>query len=404
MEQKAERLERAESKLPFELAKRSHALRKGVTGDFGHLVTYPNFFTKFASEIPISELLARSYVIIDKPAGPTSHQVSAYVKDIVGAEITGHTGTLDPNVTGVLPVALSRSTKMIMGLINAGKEYVCYMFVHKALDEAQIRSVCQSFVGQITQLPPVKSAVKREERQRSIYYLNILEIDGQHVLFKVGCEAGTYIRKLCTDIGDKLGCGAHMQQLVRTKAGPFSTQHMVTLQDFQDAFIAYSQNGDETRLRSMLVPVEQSLSHLRKVFVFDTAAVRLVHGATLLVPGVLMCDQYISQKETVVVYDIHGKLVGIGEAQMDGGSILSESKGVCVVMKRIFATLSDYGIVQEPKVKSDAVEKPVRKFEKSSSDKHKSPLKGFAAYRQKAQRYKSKPRGNSRSRPRSKVN
>jgi H/ACA ribonucleoprotein complex subunit 4 len=333
------------TKLPYEKLRRAIRMRKGVVGDFTHLNKFPDFYIGLRDRFSVEELLTRSFVVINKPAGPTSHQVAAYVKDILGAPITGHTGTLDPNVTGVLPVGLDLATKMIMGLINTGKEYVCYMHIHELCDEAQIREVCQSFVGTITQLPPVKSAVKRQERDREIYYLEILEIDGRDVLFKVGCEAGTYIRKLCTDIGVALGCGAHMHQLVRTKAAAFGTADMVTLDELRDAYISYKEVGD-LRIKNYLYPVEWALSHLRKVYVFDAAAARLAHGAQLMVPGVLMCDENIKLGDSVVVYDMRGKLVGLGTAKLPGKTMITESKGLAVKMDRMFLQSKDVVIVK----------------------------------------------------------
>jgi H/ACA ribonucleoprotein complex subunit 4 len=338
------------TKLPFEKLRRAIRMRKGVSGDFSHLTKIPEFYKSLRDKYTVEELLTRSFVVINKPAGPTSHQVAAYAKDILGVSISGHTGTLDPNVTGVLPVGLEKATKMIMGLLNTGKEYVCYMHVHELIDEEKIRSVCESFVGRITQLPPVKSAVKRQEREREIYYLQILEIQGRDVLFKVGCEAGTYIRKLCTDIGVELGCGAHMHQLIRTKAAAFSTVDMVNLEELRDAFISYKEIGD-LRIKNYLYPVEWALSHLRKVYVFDVAAARLAHGAQLMVPGIFMCDENIKLADMVVVYDMRGNLVGIGTAKLTGKQMLSESKGLAVRMDRMFLQSSDVVIEKRaPKV------------------------------------------------------
>jgi H/ACA ribonucleoprotein complex subunit 4 len=150
---------------------------------------------------------------VDKPSGPTSHQISAYVKDILAIDKAGHSGTLDPKVTGVLPVTTGRATKGVQLLIKAGKEYVALMHIHKDIDEAEVRKACEEFIGKIQQLPPIRSSVKRQLRTRSIYYFEIIEIEGRDVLFRVGCEAGTYIRKLIHDLGQRLGCGAHMVTL-----------------------------------------------------------------------------------------------------------------------------------------------------------------------------------------------
>ena len=152
----------------------------------------------------VPELIEYGIVNIDKPKGPTSHQVSDYVQKILGINKAGHSGTLDPRVTGVLPIALGRATRVVQILLTAGKEYIGIMHLHKEVGKEKIKNVVSQFIGNIRQIPPIKSAVKRVERVRKVYYFEILEIDGKDVLFKVGVESGTYIRKLCDDIGKKL--------------------------------------------------------------------------------------------------------------------------------------------------------------------------------------------------------
>ncbi|MEM4398012.1 MAG: RNA-guided pseudouridylation complex pseudouridine synthase subunit Cbf5 [Candidatus Woesearchaeota archaeon] len=173
--------------LPFETIKRSVLIRKisETSEKFG---CYPE-------NRKIEEHIKLGIVNIDKPQGPTSHQVSAYVQKILNINKSGHAGTLDPNVTGVLPIALEKSTKIVQTLLLAGKEYVCLMHFHKKVEEYDLYKVLDKFTGKINQLPPVKSAVKRQLREREIYYIEVLEIKDQDVLFKVGCQAGTYIRK-----------------------------------------------------------------------------------------------------------------------------------------------------------------------------------------------------------------
>ena len=142
-------------------------------------------------------------------------------------------------MTGVLPIALEKATRIVQILLKAGKEYICLMHLHKEISEQDIRETVKKFTGEIKQLPPVKSAVKRQERFREIYYFNILEIQDKDVLFKIGCQAGTYIRKIVHDFGLSLNIGANMQQLIRTKAGPFTDKTWTTLHDLKDAYELY---------------------------------------------------------------------------------------------------------------------------------------------------------------------
>jgi len=321
--------------LPFQKLKRRLVQRPFVTADFSHLKKHQDLVQKFKKERPLSELYDKSFVVLNKPQGPTSHQVAAYVKEILGLERTGHTGTLDPNVTGVLPVGLGRATRIIMGLINTGKEYVCYMKLHDDYTPDEIRAVCGEFVGDIEQLPPIKSAIKRELRTRTVYYLDVLEIQGRDVLFRIGCQAGTYIRKVCTDIGEKLGSGGHMQQLVRTKAACFTDSAMFTLDDLRDA-VVFAKEGNEAVLRSILQPVERAVSHLRRVYVFNTAARRIIQGAQLMVPGIIMVDENISAQEDVAVYTQFGEFLCLGQALVNGKSMLRKEKGIALKSTRVF--------------------------------------------------------------------
>src|SRR3989338_5600792 len=146
-------------------------------------------------------------------------------------------------------------------LLKAGKEYICLMHIHSQIPQSKIHKSSKEFIGKIIQLPPVKSAVKRQLREREIYYLEILEIKNQDVLFKVGCQAGTYIRRICDDWGRLLGTRAHMQQLVRTKAGPFNDNEWYSLQELKDAMLLHEE-GNDSEIKKIVKPVEFSLQHL----------------------------------------------------------------------------------------------------------------------------------------------
>src|SRR3972149_3490311 len=205
----------------------------------------------------IREYIMKGAVNLDKPAGPTSHEVTSWGKKILEVEKAGHSGTLDPNVTGLLPIMLGDATKSVDALLTAGKEYVCLMKLHTEIPEKEIKRVIKEFTGEIYQKPSIKSAVKRETRIRTIYYLELIEDDGKNIHLKVGCEASTGIRKICHDMGMALGTGAHMQELRRTKSGPFREDGtLITLQDLQDAYIEWKENGNENVLRKIILPME----------------------------------------------------------------------------------------------------------------------------------------------------
>ena|SRR3989338_1982484 len=281
------------------------------------------------------ELIEYGIINIDKPAGPTSHQISAYVQKILNITKAGHSGTLDPGVTGVLPIALQKGTRVVQALLTAGKEYVCIMHVHKDIPEKEIRRVCEKFTGKIRQLPPIKSAVKRQWRFRKIYYIDILEIQEKDVLFRVGCQAGTYIRKLCSDIGKEIG-GAHMAELRRTKAGSFNERTtLCTLQDLADACYYYTKEGNDKYLRHLIQPIEKAVEHLPKIWVFDQTVNTLCNGASLKCPGISKVTSNVQLEDVVAVMTLKNELVGLGNAKLISKDMLSD-KGIAVKLEHVF--------------------------------------------------------------------
>lgn len=322
-----------ENLMPFEKIKRELFVRKEAeTSDK---------FGKSPDKRTVDELLEYGVVNIDKPPGPTSHQVSAYVKEIINIKKAGHSGTLDPNVTGCLPIAFGNATRIVQALLIAGKEYICLMHLHKDIEEYEIRRATSEFVGKIKQLPPIKSAIKRQWRYRKIYYLQILDIDGRDVLFKVGTQAGTYIRKLVHDIGEKLGCGAHMAELRRTKAGPFNEDTLVTLHDLKDAYHFYKEDKNDTEIKKCILPIEYATNHLAKVYVFDTTVNTLCHGANLKVPGISKVESDIQVDDMVAIMTLKGELVAIGQAKMISKEMLGE-KGLAVSIDKVFMLPGTY--------------------------------------------------------------
>ena len=206
--------------------------------------TNPNY-GKSPDERSIKELLNCSMINLDKPNGPTSHQIDAWLREMLEADKVGHGGTLDPNATGILPIAIGNATRVLQVLLSAGKEYIGVMKLHKNIDKNKILDVCKSFVGDVSQIPPVRSAVKRVRRKRSIYYFEVIQIKEKNVLFRVGCEAGTYVRTLCVDIGRKLKCGAHLAELRRTRVGNIREKDSVILHDVKDAYIFWKEEKNE---------------------------------------------------------------------------------------------------------------------------------------------------------------
>jgi len=300
-------------------------------------------FGRKPSERDIEEHIRKGVINLDKPAGPTSHEVTAWVKRILNLDKAGHSGTLDPKVTGLLPIMLEEATKAVDALLTAGKEYVCLMKLHKNMPEKKVEEVFEEFTGEIYQKPSIKSAVKRKTRVRRIYYMEILEIDGKSVLFKVGCEAGTYIRKLCHDIGLALGSGAHMQELRRTRTGPFhEDETLVTLHDLKDAYVEWKENNDERLLRKAILPMEYALLHIPKIVIRDSAVDALCHGAGLAAPGVLSLEGGIEKGDVVAIFTQKGEVVSLGRALMKSVEILKAATGMVATTDRVFLKPGTY--------------------------------------------------------------
>jgi H/ACA ribonucleoprotein complex subunit 4 len=285
---------------------------------------------------PLDMHLHLGAINLDKPSGPTSHEVVAWVKRILGAEKAGHSGTLDPKVTGILPVLLGDATRIMEELLLAGKEYICLMRVHRPLSKKKILDVCGEFQGEIYQKPPLRSAVIKGLRKRVIYYLEVLEIEEQLVLLKVGCEAGTYMRKLCYDIGLALGTGANMEELRRSKAGPFrEDETLVTLHQLKDSYETWRQTGDESQLRKVVLPVEAALSHLPRLVIADNAVDAVCHGAPLAAPGLLSLETGIVKDDMVGIFTLKGEAVAVARAAAGSEEMLEAKTGLVARTERV---------------------------------------------------------------------
>jgi len=226
-------------------------------------------------------------------------------------------------------------------LLKAGKEYVCLMHIHTPITQSKIHKSSKEFIGKIIQMPPVKSAVKRQLREREIYYLEILEIKNQDVLFIVGCQAGTYIRTLCVNFGKALGTNAHMQQLVRTKSGPFNEKESYSLQDIKDAFTLYEE-GEESQLKKILKPAEFAVQHLPKIWVIDSAVDTLCHGANLSIPGISKLNNKIEKNDLVAIFTLKEELVALGSAILTSEEIMNQEKGLVIKTSKVYMDPETY--------------------------------------------------------------
>ena len=302
----------------------------------------PDKWGKRPSDRTVGELRRGGVIILDKPSGPTSHQATAWARDALHLDKVGHGGTLDPYVSGVLPLTTGKAVRLTDVVLSSDKEYICLMRLHGDRPEKRVREVMGKFVGKIYQLPPVRSAIKRQVRIRTISELEVLEVRGRDVLFRMSCDAGTYARTLCTDVGDLLGCGANMVELRRSRSGKMTEARAVSLQDLKDAYVFWQQYGREDWLRSMILPMEVLVEPLPKIVVKATAVDALCHGADLNISGIHMLDEEIRKNALVALMTIRGELIALGHMSMSTQKIMATSQGKAVDVERVFMEPGHY--------------------------------------------------------------
>ncbi len=285
-------------------------------------------------ERAIEDYLEYAVVPLDKWVGPTSHEVSSNACKLVRARKAGHSGTLDFDVSGVLPVLFNNACKIATILLKSGKEYVCVLELGSSVETEELESALAHFRGPIYQRPPLASAVKRVLRIREVKELELLEHDGRWVLFRASVQHGTYIRKLCTDIGAVLGVSGKMAELRRTRAGGFTESHCVTMHDLSDALWLWRERGDESKLRLIALPLEEAL-HLKKAVVSDGALKPITTGANVAIPGILSLDEGIKEGEVVQVLSGKGECACLARAYHSTKDIVAKGKGFAFDVERV---------------------------------------------------------------------
>ena len=298
-------------------------------------------YGKAPSSRTVEELLDTGIIVIDKPSGPTSHQVSAWVSKMLGGRKVGHGGTLDPAVTGVLPVGIGLSVRALDALHFLPKEYVGVMRFHADVGKNEVSALFSEFTGRIYQFPPVRSAVRRERRIRQIHSLELLEMSGRMVLFRVECEAGTYIRTLCRDIGEASGAGGQMIELRRTRSGPYKESMAVTLQGLEDA-VHYMSEGQPAELLSIVRPFETLLQSFPMIILKDSAVDSICHGANLTVKGVASVPSGIKRGSVVSLMSSKGEGIALANALMSSEMIDNTASGIACDTLRVFMKPGTY--------------------------------------------------------------
>ncbi|XP_047058163.1 H/ACA ribonucleoprotein complex subunit 4-like [Lolium rigidum] len=295
---------------------------------------------------PIAEHLRYGVINLDKPSNPSSHEVVAWIKRILRVDKTGHSGTLDPKVTGNLIVCVDRATRLVKSQQGAGKEYVGIVRFHAAVpDTARVVRALESLTGAVFQRPPLISAVKRQLRVRTIYESKVLHHDPERHLavFWISCEAGTYVRTLCVHLGLLLGVGAHMQELRRVRSGILGEQdNMVTMHDVMDAMWALDNYKDESYIRRVVMPLEKILTSYKRLVVKDSSVNAICYGAKLMIPGLLRFENDIDVGEEVVLMTTKGEAIAIGIAEMPTAVMATCDHGAVAKIKRVVMDRDTY--------------------------------------------------------------
>ncbi|CAI9779462.1 unnamed protein product [Fraxinus pennsylvanica] len=310
----------------------------------GHYTPIPSGYSPLKRPLP--EYIKYGVMNLDKPANPSSHEVVAWVKRILRVEKTGHSGTLDPKVTGNLIVCIDRATRLVKSQQGAGKEYVCIARLHSKVPEvAKVARALETLTGAVFQRPPLISAVKRQLRIRTIYESKLLEYDADRhlVVFWISCEAGTYVRTLCVHLGLLLGVGGHMQELRRVRSGIMGEKdNMVTMHDVMDAQWVYDNYRDESYLRRVIMPLEVLLTSYKRLVVKDSSVNAICYGAKLMIPGLLRFENDIDVGGEVVLMTTKGEAIALGIAEMTTAVMATCDHGVVARIKRVVMDRDTY--------------------------------------------------------------
>merc|ERR1711970_735625 len=309
-----------------------------------HYTPLPNGCSPLKRDIV--EYIKSGFINLDKPANPSSHEVVAWIKRILKVQKTGHSGTLDPKVTGCLIACVERATRLVKSQQSAGKEYVCIFRLHENEPNVlKIKQTLDKLKGAQFQCPPLISAVKRQLRVRTVYENKLIEYDPSKNMgiFWVSCEAGTYVRTICIHLGLFLGTGGQMQELRRVRSGITGEKDgLVTMHDILDAQWVYENHKDEAYLRRCIKPLEAMLIGHKRIIMKDSAVNAVCYGAKIMLPGVLRYENGIEMNQQIVVCTTKGEAVCLAIAQMTTSTMSTCDHGVVAKIKRVIMERDTY--------------------------------------------------------------
>jgi H/ACA ribonucleoprotein complex subunit 4 len=279
-------------------------------------------------ERSLRQLMQSGIILVDKPPGPSSHQLAAWARELLNLTRLGHGGTLDPFATGALTLLLGKATRLTEFILSSDKTYIAVLKMDPKLSASVIQDVLKGLEGEIYNVPPVESAVKVRVRTRTIHEIQLLESDeeaGIHCI-RISCQAGTYIRTIARDIGLLLGSECKLMELHRSRTGVFSQRTLCSMQQLTDAALLAEQ-GEDAALTKLVAPVEAFLHKMPGAWARDSAIGSICHGAPLAVPGIYSIHDNLKSGDRVVIWSGKDEAVAIGELSVDSNKIAQMSTG-----------------------------------------------------------------------------
>ena len=282
------------------------------------------------------------FILLDKPHGPTSHQVTAWIRDSLGLKRLGHGGTLDPFATGVLPLMYGKAVRLTSMILEHDKEYIALFKFSSKIDLEEIKSCISKLSGKIFNTPPEISAVKVQVRTRKIHEVELLELEEKLALIRIICEAGTYIRTYAKDMGLILGKKCELIELRRSKSGIFSENSCVTLAQLSDAVWKWKNQSNPKALGKLLYPLNELLSDTPQIIIAAGAISAIAHGAPLMRPGIISISKFVKKNERVALVKSTGEIIAIGNSLIDAEEIEEMENGIVAQPEIVFALTEDY--------------------------------------------------------------
>lgn len=284
-------------------------------------------FGTVPDERTLEQRLASGFILVDKPAGPTSHQLAAWARDLLGLDRLGHGGTLDPFATGVLPLMAGRCMKITNKILKHKKTYIAVFRFRSMPDEDDLKTTIASMTGRIYNVPPEVSAVKVQVRTRTIHAFELLDVQGNDAIARITCDAGTYIRTMARDMGLMLNTPVSLKELRREESGMFDLNDCVTMDQLADAVWLWKECGQEEALMAIVHPIEKLLVDVPRCQIKDSAVAALAYGAPLLLPGVISIPKGLKKGTELMVASLKEEAVGFVKLKADSNEILSMESG-----------------------------------------------------------------------------